>query len=113
MNDNPFINDQNPYSENVAEQVQDFQKNMDVLTGFYRKATVMMAADRIMQELGEIDKPDPPKLLNPRRIHDLLMRFTRYIAGRIVPGNRKKNIGDPIVIDILPTDVIEIEEKGV
>lgn len=96
-------------SDTAEQQVEEFRQNLNTMTGFYRKSIYMVAANRIRQELEEIDNPDPPKILNLRRMQDLLVQPIRFIASRIAPANIDKSQGRPVVIDIPPKDVIDIE----
>ena len=104
-----FNQGENQYSESVEQQVHEFQEYLDAMTGVYQKATIMMAADCIKRELQEIDKPEPPILLNPRRVFDLFFLIARRVVRGLSPRVEDKSQGYPVVIDILPQDLIEID----
>lgn len=96
-------------SDSVEQQVEEFRQSLNSMTGFYRKSIYMVAANRIKQELEEMDKPEPPKLLNPRRVQDLLVQPVRFIASRIASTNNDNNQSQPIVIDIPSNNLKDVE----
>ena len=44
----------------TQRHLSDFNQNLDTMTAFYRKASVMLAVRQMEQELQEASRPSPP-----------------------------------------------------
>jgi hypothetical protein len=92
----------------TQRHLSDFTQNLDTMTNFYRKASVMIAFRQMEQELQETSQPSPPHNLRTEFIKQLKSGFL-YILEKLFPDKepfeqQPSNPIDTEVINIIPQE---------
>ena len=84
---NIFTDTEKPdLDKKTQRHLSDFTQNLDTLTTFYRKASVMIAFNQMEQEFREASQPSQPRNLRMKFIK-LLKSGCLYILEKFSPDN--------------------------
>jgi len=96
------------FDKKTQRHLSDFTQNLDTMTNFYRKATVMIAVRQMEQELQETSQPSPPHNLRIDFIKLLksgcLCLLEKLFPDKYAFERQSSNPGDSDVINIIPQE---------
>jgi hypothetical protein len=97
--------------QKTQRHLSDFTQNLDTLTTFYRKASVMIAFRQMEQEFRETSQPSPP--------HNLRIKFMKllksgclYILEKLSPDIEPFEGQPSILIDAEVINRIPLENQN-
>ncbi len=104
---NIFTDKEKPdLDKKTQHHLSDFTQNLNTMSAFYRKASIMIAVQQMEQELQETSQPSPPHNLRTNFIK-LLKSGCLYLLEKLFPGKdafetQSSNTVDADVINIIP-----------
>ena len=104
------------FNKNTQRHLSNFTQNLDTMTNFYRKATVMIAFRQMEQEFRETSQPSPPHNLRIKFIK-LLKSGCLYILEKLSPDielfeGQPSNPVDAEVFNCIPLENQKVNRRS-
>jgi len=109
---NIFTNRKKPdLDKKTNRYLSDFTQNLNTMSSFYKKASVMIAVRQMELELREASQPSPPHNLRIEFIK-LLKSGCLYLLEKLFPDNEPFEQQPSIPVDATIIDGIPLENQN-